>query len=164
METSLLLQALLPPVYWGISVFSYFFTLSPVTFLANLQKLPSPPSFLDELTNVLSFPSSLVFEWPYQHPLFFPSSSFCMRSKYSSLSLSSLVFDDNQKRQGICSSLCHPSKCVCISSRDLRCFYNLKIAGRFCIQQNQAMTLHSWAVTHQKRRSRERLFLLFYIR
>ena len=53
-----------------------------------LYYFPFFPSLLNELTNVLSFPSS----------------SFCMRSKYSSLSLSSLVFDDSQKRQGIYSS------------------------------------------------------------
>ena len=100
----------------------------------------------------------------FRHPLFLMTvknvkgsvllqSSLEMRLHFvkgSILPASSLVFDDNQKRQGICSS-CHPSKCVCISSRDLRCFYNLKIAGRFCIQQNRAMTLHSRAMTHQKK-------------
>ena len=38
--------------------------------------------------------------------------------KGSILPASSLVFDDNQKRQGICSS-CHLSKRACVSSRDL---------------------------------------------
>ena len=121
-------------------------SLPVILFFVCAQNTPPSrchPSFLNELTNVLSFPSSLVF-------------------------------DDNQKRQGICSS-CHPSKCVCISSRDLRCFsmqpsqqrkpsavysLNSKIAGRFCIQQNQAMTLHSRAMTHQKKALSRTPFLL----
>ena len=112
------------PLFLNTLTNAHFSSRHPL-FVCAQNTFPSHchPSFLNELTNVLSFPSS----------------SFCMRSKYSSPSLSSLVFDGNQKRQGICSS-CHPSKCVCISSRDLRYFYNLKIAGRFCIQQNRAMT------------------------